>query len=176
MGKKFSQVLESFELFLECDGFNFLKTQTQQDLMILSSLSFFEYHQEIDQYINSLPSDSPLFKIDQTIIKNLIFVQDHLRIPSLVHLVDQNIPENETNEYLIGKVGLNSSRFITISVFQNYINKFESLLEKIEFNENPFSLYEFGVSKSPSFFRYDNSFYSISFWIRLPSPIPCTLR
>ena len=196
--------VDYFDLFFQSDGFSFLtnyinKSSTNPNyssiLDLLSSLSYFYHHPQIDEWILKQPIESPLFKFPKEMMSKIAFGSDSniLHIPSFLPFCDDFDCNYEFNLYLAGKFGvpaclrigipivkiphisLIANRFITPDLIRIAFREHKKIIpEFVNIYRPHFSLYELiprpiNLTKTaPTYLNYEKQFSSASFWFRLP--------
>lgn len=149
-----------------------------------------------DKWVNTLPADSLLFKVDSALIKEVTMKNANvIPIPSLFPLmITADFAVSEYNNYLIGKYGIPIYRKLGIPLFQvphihDILSRFCRDEEVLNLLKNDFdfatTLFSTGVADTISCYEFgtndiawidtNQSFTGIVFFIKFPSPSssPC---
>lgn len=146
---------------------------------ILSSLVSQQRFDEIESFIQELPKDYKLFKLDQKIIEKIVFGDNKseyrpIRVISLLFLLKdiQNI-NDPYNTYLIGKFCKNIPKDYLLNVLNQYIsiNSMTTIdlhndlnLNLLDFAKDHFSFFQIFPGKGELQITEDHK--AISFWFR----------
>ncbi|OHS98267.1 hypothetical protein TRFO_35364 [Tritrichomonas foetus] len=167
-------------------------------LALITNLSSREPNIQVDEYIESLNEEHPLFHLDENQYRSIIYGYDDpqdfypIKIHSLFYLLPCPWSIDPYNASIIGKYVLRKykdklnlpiiaeigNRYITDQQFHEFIEKSDEYKNDLEQFTDPsydhfpiFQVFEFNDE-----YVFENNFYSLSFWFKFGSSIDASLK
>ena len=191
---------ETLGYFLQARGFDYIDeflaaapTSALNVMKLVSALTHFSPHSEIDDWINRQPITSPIFNCRSDFLAQMAVgfsTNNYLvHVPSLLPFSSDFDASSPFNLYLVGKYGvtacLNRNRsLLDIPHMSDIANRYiepetarelfmlnpSKICEFIDLSMPQFALYEFVPLIKPGYLRFKQQAASISFWFRVPKP------